>query len=139
MRSTESDGLAAEAAAARTSSLDIHGLRIEADHRPDGIVLARVSGEVDLLSAPDLRAWIQEEVAPPSSLVLDLDGVGFLGSAGLSVLAELAERSIGQQLRWAIVASSRVVLRPLEATGLAAQMPVHPTPDDAVRSLAAEN
>ncbi|OLT47124.1 anti-anti-sigma factor [Saccharomonospora sp. CUA-673] len=110
-------------------------MRIDAERRSDGIVLARVSGEVDLLSAPDLRSWIQEELTTPARLVLDLDGVEFLGSAGLSVLAELVEASSGDRLTWAIVAGTRVVLRPLEATGLAEQMPLHADLDSAVEAV----
>ncbi|MCR3718937.1 MULTISPECIES: STAS domain-containing protein [Prauserella salsuginis group] len=111
------------------------GMRIEAERRADGIVHARVSGELDLLSAPDLRKWIHEELPAPARLVLDLDGVDFLGSAGLSVLAELSEQAAGDQLNWAIVASTRVVLRPLEATGLAEQIPVHAGVDSAVSAV----
>lgn len=110
-------------------------MRIQAEHRGDGVVLARVSGEVDLLSAPDLRKWVHEELETSARLVLDLDGVEFLGSAGLSVLAELAEQSTGDRLNWAIVADNRVVLRPLEATGLAEQMPVHTDLDTAIHAV----
>ncbi|PXY20449.1 MULTISPECIES: anti-sigma factor antagonist [Prauserella] len=138
MPSTEQNGLTAQSpATTRTTSRDAHGMRIEASHREDGVVLARVSGEVDLLSAPELRKWIQEEVLPLGGLVLDLDGVGFLGSAGLSVLAELTEHSIGEGLRWAVVATSRVVLRPLEATGLAAQTPMYAGIEEALDAVRA--
>ncbi|WP_369822113.1 STAS domain-containing protein [Saccharomonospora sp. CUA-673] len=121
--------------AAPTATTDNAAMRIDAERRSDGIVLARVSGEVDLLSAPDLRSWIQEELTTPARLVLDLDGVEFLGSAGLSVLAELVEASSGDRLTWAIVAGTRVVLRPLEATGLAEQMPLHADLDSAVEAV----
>ncbi|MCP2252143.1 anti-anti-sigma factor [Prauserella aidingensis] len=111
------------------------GMRIDAERRPDGVVHARVAGEVDLLSAPDLRKWIHEELSAPARLVLDLDGVEFLGSAGLSVLAELSEQATGSRANWAVVAATRVVLRPLEATGLAEQIPVHPDVDSAVLAV----
>nr|WP_183656037.1 STAS domain-containing protein [Prauserella isguenensis] len=110
-------------------------MRIDAERRPDGVVHVRVAGEVDLMSAPDLRKWIHEELSAPARLVLDLDGVEFLGSAGLSVLAELSEQAAGSSLNWAIVAGTRVVLRPLEATGLAEQIPVHPDLDSAVLAV----
>lgn len=114
-------------------------MRIDAERRSGDVVLARITGEVDLLSAPDLRKWVREEVATRTRLVLDLDGVDFLGSAGLSVLAELAEKSAHNHLSWAVVASNRVVLRPLEATGLATQMPVYPTVDEAIKGITAES
>lgn len=113
-------------------------MRIDAERRADGVVHARVVGEVDLLSAPNLRKWIHEELTAPARLVLDLDGVEFLGSAGLSVLAELAEEAAGSRLEWAIVASTRVVLRPLEATGLSEQVPVHPDVESAILAVSPE-
>ncbi|GAA1202411.1 anti-sigma factor antagonist [Prauserella alba] len=118
-----------------TGTVGTSGMRIDAEHRADGIVHARVSGELDLSSAPDLRKWIHEELAAPARLVLDLDGVDFLGSAGLSVLAELSEQAAVSRLSWALVAGSRVVLRPLEATGLAEQIPVHTDVDTAVLAV----
>lgn len=128
---TAADGSHAPTAGADAAS----GMHIEAERRSDDIVHARVSGEVDLLSAPDLRKWIHEELGEATRLVLDLDGVDFLGSAGLSVLAELSEQAAGSRLDWAIVAGTRVVLRPLEATGLAEQMPVHADLDSAVLAV----
>ncbi|GAA1243043.1 hypothetical protein GCM10009676_30650 [Prauserella halophila] len=116
-------------------TVGVSGMRIDAEHRSDGVVHARVVGEVDLQSAPDLRKWVHEELTAPARLVLDLDAVEFLGSAGLSVLAELSEQAADARLTWAIVASTRVVLRPLEATGLAEQIPVHTDLEAAVRAV----
>ncbi|ACU96337.1 anti-anti-sigma factor [Saccharomonospora viridis] len=110
-------------------------MRIDAEQRSGDVVLAHVSGEVDLLSAPELRQWVEQNTSASGRLVLDLDGVGFLGSAGLSVLAELSEKAAQDKLAWAIVATKRVVLRPLEATGLVSQMPVYENVADAVNSL----
>ncbi|NIJ13223.1 anti-anti-sigma factor [Saccharomonospora amisosensis] len=116
-------------------SLDTHGMHIEAEQRSSDVVLVRVSGEVDLLSAPELRRWVREAISPDIGVVLELDGIGFLGSAGLSVLAELSEQADREGLRWAIVATKRVVLRPLEATGLVSQMSVHGSTEDAINAL----
>ncbi|TWE22707.1 anti-anti-sigma factor [Prauserella muralis] len=130
MRSTQTDIRTTQQA-----PVDNHGMRIDSEAGDSGVVLAHVVGEVDLLSAPRLREWVQQQVTPPGALVLDLDRVGFLGSAGLSVLAELAEQSSQRQLTWAIVATSRVVLRPLEVTGLVDQMPVFSSVSDALAAV----
>lgn len=116
-------------------SVDTKGMRIDTEHRSGGVVIAHISGEVDLLSAPELRQWVQDTITPSSSLVLDLSDVAFLGSAGLSVLAELSEKADRDEFGWAIVASERVVLRPLEATGLVGQMRVFSDVDTAIRAL----
>jgi anti-sigma B factor antagonist len=136
VRSTDPNILTSQSTpGAQPQSLDSHGMRIDAEQRSGDVVLAHVSGEVDLLSAPELRQWVEQNTSASGRLVLDLDGVGFLGSAGLSVLAELSEKAAQDKLAWAIVATKRVVLRPLEATGLVSQMPVYENVADAVNSL----
>ncbi|WP_197320234.1 STAS domain-containing protein [Saccharomonospora sp. NB11] len=137
MRSTDPHTLTSQSTPAeQPRSLDSHGMRVDAERRSGNVVLAHVSGEVDLLSAPQLRQWVEQNVTDSDGLVLDLDGIGFLGSAGLSVLAELSERAANDAITWAIVATKRVVLRPLEATGLVSQMPVYENVDDAVKAVA---
>lgn len=137
MRSTDPNILASQSTPdAGPRSLDSHGMRIDAERQAGDVVLAHVSGEVDLLSAPELRRWVKDNVSPSDGLVLDLDGIGFLGSAGLSVLAELSEEAAEDKLTWAIVATKRVVLRPLEATGLASQMPLYGSVAGAVNAVA---
>jgi anti-sigma B factor antagonist len=80
-------------------------------------LLAR--GEVDSASAPLLRAEIDAVLdRGPSELVIDLDAVTFLDSAGLSVLAGTHRRAGGQGVRMRVLASGRAVIRPLQITGL---------------------
>ncbi|MEU3275113.1 STAS domain-containing protein [Saccharomonospora sp. NPDC006951] len=134
MRSTEAPIPANQAA---TPEVAPHGLRIESDTFPGGVLVARVRGEIDLLSAPELAAWAESARAGSTRLVLDLDGVGFLGSAGLSVLAELSGAADRDELRLAVVATSRTVLRPLEMTGVLTRLTVCSSVTGAVEAVAA--
>jgi anti-sigma B factor antagonist len=52
--------------------------------------LVRVAGDLDTLSAPQLRAALP--TAPQGHLVLDVSGLQFLDAAGLTVLLELHDR-----------------------------------------------
>ncbi|MGH3885170.1 MAG: STAS domain-containing protein, partial [Pseudonocardiaceae bacterium] len=63
---------------------DIMGLQV-AEHGSDTRVVT-VVGEVDALTAPELAAFLTTQLAAARVVVVDLDGVRFLGSAGLSVL-----------------------------------------------------
>jgi anti-sigma B factor antagonist len=86
-------------------------------HGSDATVV-HVVGEIDTLTAPVLRAQLDEHLPVVPLLVLDLSEVTFLGSAGLAVLvaAKDATDARGNTLR--LVCGSRIVTRALEATGL---------------------
>ena len=80
--------------------------------------VVRVSGEIDILSAPALRDALLPALESAPSVVVDLSEVSFLGSSGLAVLVEAREQAQrdGHELR--LVRPSRIVTRALEATGL---------------------
>jgi anti-sigma B factor antagonist len=108
---------------------------ITLENTAGGVPVLRVSGEVDMRTAPDLRREVDRAIARRPVLILDLTAVGFLASAGLSILIELARRAPEAGLRWAAVATGRAVLRPLEAVGLLSVIPVYPTVTDAVAAV----
>ena len=82
-------------------------------------VLLTVSGEVDSSTAPSLRAVVDTAFADGArSLTVDLDGVTFLDSAGLCVLAGAHRRAAEDGVVLRVVASTRAVIRPLQITGL---------------------
>lgn len=102
------------------------------DRPAAGVVVATVSGEVDMLTAPALRAVVLAELDDCAVLVIDLSGVGFLGSAGLAVLVEASHEAQRRQVELRLVAGGRAVRRPLEITGLAEVLTTFPSRDDAV-------
>jgi anti-anti-sigma factor len=102
------------------------------DRPAPGVVVAAVSGEVDMLTAPRLRDVVNAEIEDCAVLVLDLSGVGFLGSAGLAVLVEASHEARRRQVELRLVAGGRSVSRPLEITGLDEVLTTFPTRDDAV-------
>ena len=91
---------------------------IEVTGDPANTVLTAV-GEVDSSSAPALRARLDEVLdAGAFAVTLDLNGVSFLDSAGLCVLAAAHRRAVRDGIRLRVLASSRAVVRPLQITGL---------------------
>jgi len=82
-------------------------------------VLLRATGEIDSSSAPALRTELTAvlDLTPPE-IVLDLCGVTFLDSAGLSVLAAAHRRATIDGVRLRVLVSRRAVVRPLQITGL---------------------
>ncbi|WP_158073544.1 anti-sigma factor antagonist [Actinophytocola xanthii] len=106
----------------------------------DFVVLTRVFGEVDLNAMDDLRQAVDTALAlatAPFPVIIDLERVTFLSSTGLGelVLATRRARELGCELR--LVATGRAVARPIEVTGLDAELDVRPTLADALAPRAA--
>jgi len=106
------------------------GLRV-ADHGPDARVVT-VTGEVDALTAPKLANVLQEQLSAARVVVVDLDGVEFLGSAGLSALFEANEFATRECRVLRLVCHSRIANRALEATELRDHFIFADTVSDAV-------
>ncbi|MCE3554694.1 STAS domain-containing protein [Pseudonocardia sp. RS11V-5] len=100
-------------------------VRIE---RLDHATVVAIAGEIDLVTAAGLDETLQAELeAEPAVLVLDLTGVDFFTSVGLTAVA-LAQRGAeerGVALR--VVADSRRVLRPLQITGMDRTLALYPS------------
>ncbi len=102
--------------------------------RIDSTAVLRVSGEVDIVTAPQLEEAAEDALATtPSCLVLDLSQVGFLASAGLAVLVA-CRRLCGDGVRFRVVASSPATLRPIEMTGLHTEITVMSTLESALEA-----
>lgn len=101
--------------------------------REDGTSVIRLSGEIDMLTTPALRAKVNEELAVGSTvLVLDMLAVDFLGSSGLALLVEALDESRSRDVALRLVANTRPVSRPLQATGLTELFALYPTVEDAL-------
>ncbi len=85
----------------------------------DGAQRVVCVGEVDCSTVPALRRAVDEALAArPHAVVVDLEAVTFLDSAGLSVLA-VAHRTAGRAgVRLRVLVGTRAVTRALQVTGL---------------------
>jgi anti-sigma B factor antagonist len=82
-------------------------------------LVLRVSGELDLFTAPRLQSALDHHLdIPGDPVVLDLTDVTFLGASGLQVLVSIKVVLAAQGRRLRVVGSAPVVLRPIKATGL---------------------
>ena len=95
-------------------------LSIELDNASQpGRTIARIGGEVDMLTAPRLRDTLSPVINEPGAdVVLDLDGVTFLGSNGLGALVELSQQAQAAGTALRLVCATKIVTRPLALTGL---------------------
>ncbi len=102
------------------------------------VTVARLQGEVDVVGAGELgRVLAHATRAGDRGLVLDVNGVGYLDSAGLHLLHDtsrtLAAR--GQALR-VVVAPDAEIARLLELVDIVQTVPVDGSVDEAVDALA---
>ena len=85
----------------------------------DDLVTIFVRGEIDLTEAGELRAVLGDACTDGHrSVVVDLSGVGFMGSLGLGVLAHRHQQMTDTGRALIIVGCSAAMLRAFAITGL---------------------
>lgn len=104
------------------------------EHGPDTRVVT-VAGEVDALNAPELAASLTEQLVVAQLVVVDLDGVRLLASAGMSVLFEAGELATSEDRELRLVCHSRTVNLALEITGLRERLPFADSVPDALNTV----
>lgn len=104
----------------------------------DGVLIAYVTGDVDRLGAPTMAALVHECVTAHQDFVLDLRGLGFLGTAGLAVLLRMVPAAAESGVSWALVARGPVVTHVIEVTGLNSVLPAHSNLLLALREVAGQ-
>ncbi len=87
-----------------------------------------VSGDVDMATAPTLTRHVEAVLSGrPAAVVVDLERVTYLASAGITALVQLTIDTHAARIPCCLVATGRVVLRPLELTGVAPNLVIRPT------------
>lgn len=107
-------------------------------HQVDQAVVLTVSGEVDMLSSPRLAEAIATTLATkPAALIVDLTKVGFLASAGMTVLVT-AQAEVEAPTKFAVVANGPATSRPIKLMGIDSVLALYSTLDGALNGLAGE-
>jgi len=102
-----------------------------------GVLLLRVSGEIDHHSAKDVRESIDRELFyyRPDTLIMDMSSVGFMDSAGLGlILGRYTKiKELGGTLR--ILNPTDEIRRLLELAGTAKLIPIDYSETGAVKGM----
>lgn len=115
-------------------------LLVVTSERVSGAEVVRVTGEVDICTAPRLNSALStacERVAPKGVVVVDLTGVTYFGSFGLSAVVIAHHRCQERRGAFLVVADGELVLRPLRVSGLDRALTVVRSLDEAVESFCA--
>lgn len=92
-------------------------------------MVARISGELDAASNPLLQQTLLRALRTAGTrLTLDLSGVTFFGSAGVTALVWVSQHPEAAGKHVQVVADSPVVTGPLEITGLLERLDVRGMP-----------
>jgi len=84
-----------------------HSARFTAEWGPSFVVIT-AHGELDASNANQLADYVQLCAAHRNSVILNLSGLEFFGTAGFSALHTINVRCAGADVRWAVVPSRAV-------------------------------
>jgi anti-sigma B factor antagonist len=99
--------------------------------RNGAAAVVAVSGELDLASGPELEAQLDQLTGPDVQLVvIDLRGLDFMDSTGLSILVRAHQRLAGEGSEMGLVKGSQQVQRLLDLTGVAERLRLVDAPEE---------
>ena len=103
----------------------------------DGVTIASVEGEIDLSNAAELEMAISHAVANEAvGLVVDLAGVDYLDSSGVTLLFNLARRVSRRQQEFVVVVPGEAHVREiLTLSGATEALALHETLPEALSQL----
>ena len=96
---------------------------------PNGLVVLRVCGELDLCTAPQLARHLRNHLeANPrgTEFVLDLSEVRFLGAKGIAALIDAADDADLRGCRFSIIGCAPIFVRILDIVGAREMLNVRP-------------
>ena len=108
-------------------------------HLHEGATIIEVAGELDLHSAPQLRAEVVRaiESQSPPRIIIDLGGVTFLDSTGVGVLVGALKRAREANGALQFCSPQARVYRVFEITGLIGALPLFKTREEALAAFEA--
>ncbi|GAA2253467.1 hypothetical protein GCM10010145_21550 [Streptomyces ruber] len=98
-----------------------------AEHRVGGTAVVELHGEIDIHTAPEVRARLDAVTAGPHpDVVLDLRAMSFIDCTGLSVLCRARNRVLARRGRIRLVSDDDRFLRILRCVRLGRAFEVQP-------------
>jgi anti-sigma B factor antagonist len=117
----------------------VHGkpslLTLDERHHGDAVVLS-AEGIVDMAAAPSLTDQIRAILRQrPAVLVVDLTGVHFLATAGMSVLMEADRKCKELDISFRVVAQGPVTVKSMQLLGIDDLLAIYPTASTALHGV----
>jgi len=98
-------------------------LQVTARDVTEALAVVEVRGDLDSLTVPGFDRWVHERLPVRPDVVVDLDGVAFLASAGIAALIRLRQEAAARGVRLHLIGrDNRAVRRPVEILGVDAML-----------------
>jgi anti-anti-sigma factor len=111
-------------------------LRIE-EERCNGVIVVTVTGRLGAASAEPFGAGLAEAISRGNArMVIDLQGVDYISSAGLAALAAAAGLCVQSQGALVVCGLTDPVRIALDLGGLLSELPVEPSREQAIARVA---
>lgn len=94
--------------------------------------VARVSGELDIASAPELTETLRSSAGTCDCLILDVSGLTFIDSTGLNLALDEHRRALADGYQFVVAGAEGGVLRALRLVGLDVVLALAPDVDSVV-------
>lgn len=119
-------------------AVDVVG-EVQNESGGDGVEVVVLRGEHDLGTVPMVREAFEAAAGGDQALVVDLSPTTFVDSSILGAVLEARRLATEENRGFAVACdgAAEPVRRVLEVTGLAEELPVHPTREAALSALAA--
>ena len=116
--------------------VDVVG-EVRSESASDRVEIVVLSGEHDLGTVPSVREVLGAAASGGKAVVIDLSTATFVDSSILGALLEARRTAMESERGFAVACSGEAepVRRVLEVTGLADELPVHPTREEALATL----
>ncbi|MCE2392369.1 MAG: STAS domain-containing protein [Proteobacteria bacterium] len=104
--------------------------------RLDGVLVARAEGQLDNTSAPEFMDALKAEFGSGErALVLDLEGLSYIGSAGLRIVLLLAKDLRERDLPFVVCSLGPPILEVFRISGFDRMLTIHPDRDTALAAV----
>ncbi len=102
------------------------------ESREGGVLVLHLAGRLDGVSSPAIGAELSEAVRANPAVVIDLEALDYVSSAGLRVLIKAAKEAKAAQTKLALAAPGPVVREVFEISGFGTFLAIFPQRAEAV-------
>ena len=112
-----------------------NGIKCEVEEK-DNVVIFRLEGRLDAISAPQFETKLQEQVeAGKKRLLLDFGRVDYLSSAGMRLLLSMTRRLKNEEGQLALCSLNDDVMEIIKVAGFERILNIYPTESTALSSF----